>query len=497
MPAKLNMFYSSLCYAPCRNSPLGTSRRQGLPKQTDKRTDIQRSSLSFRWQNFRSLRDSQWVEIRPLTVFIGANSSGKTSLFLPLLLLKQTWTSRDPTIALKTTGTIVDLGNYRELVFRHRIAETVRLSFRFSVGSEPRPTNRPRGAPPTEPCFVSFQFAKGKGIHDTSLKKFEVRDRNYKLLAARSLTRSGGYSLRTSLALPKALKKIVLRGKPRHFFFPPFEQLLQQIEKARHGKIQFSFSLEKKKATKRKEPIDYLEMMLHVERQVIPMLGSVSYLGPLREYPQRFYETSEEVPQSVGTRGQKTPEILLLRKDFLFRSRLRDWLRKFGLAADIRCEPLGRGVFAVRIIGASPKSEFDYADTGFGLSQLLPLIVQGLHASRGSILCMEQPEIHLNPRLQSILANFFGALAKDKKTLIVETHSEHFLMRLRSLIAEKLLKPDDVALYFVEKEGDESSQRRIHIGPDGHIEPNEWPKGFFEESISESLRLASLQGPQG
>jgi len=103
---------------------------------------------------------------------------------------------------------------------------------------------------------------------------------------------------------------------------------------------------------------------------------------------------------------------------------------------------------------------------------------------------LEQPEIHLNPRLQTQLANLFAALARRGQTVLVETHSEHLVSRLRTLISERTLRPEQVALYYVEKDKGRSTVRSIPISPDGHIEPEQWPKGFFEEALGEALRLA-------
>jgi predicted ATPase len=452
--------------------------------------------ISFRWQNFRSFKDTGCVDVRPITVFIGANSTGKTSLFLPLLLLKQTLASKDRKIALKTTGPIVDLGNYREMVFGHHTSDVMTFSIRFPH-SEHEPSRKEAVNPQkAEPGSVSFEFSCGRQPHEIKLKRLLVKDTHGKTLIERKLLASGGYSLHCPSGLNKKFAGAFRAAAPRHFIFSsPFEQIFKNLGSRKSKKVEFKFSItrEEGKPPSVNPSLDYLLVMSRIESEIESLLNSVSYLGPLREYPQRFYEASDEVPESVGSRGEKTPEILQLRKDSEFRHSLTEWLRKFELAKNIQCESLGRGVFAVRVTGKATAAEFDYADTGFGLSQLLPLIVQGLHGERGSILCVEQPEIHLNPKLQSMLANFFAAVARDRKFVIVETHSEHFLLRLRTLIAEKVLRPDQVALYYVEKIGDHSEARRIIVGEDGHIEPDNWPAGFFEDSMSESLHLATLQ----
>jgi predicted ATPase len=105
----------------------------------------------------------------------------------------------------------------------------------------------------------------------------------------------------------------------------------------------------------------------------------------------------------------------------------------------------------------------------------------------------EQPEIHLNPRLQYLLADLLVEMANSDHRVIVETHSEHLLLRLRRLVADGKIKHDKVAIYFVEKMDGVSRVRPIDLKGNGHIPPETWPKGFFEESLGESLALAASQ----
>jgi predicted ATPase len=139
----------------------------------------------------------------------------------------------------------------------------------------------------------------------------------------------------------------------------------------------------------------------------------------------------------------------------------------------------------------------NYADTGFGVSQVLPLIVQGLYGDEDTMLIAEQPEIHLNPKLQALLADLFCDFASRKVNVLVETHSEHLLLRLRRLIAEGSIKSNQVALYYVERDKDKSLIREIPIKDNGHVEIKEWPRGFFQDSLRESIGLASAQSKKG
>lgn len=469
-----------------------------MPKQSKVASKLANPRFEFRWQNFRSFRETPWIEVRPITVMIGANNSGKTSLLLPLLLLKQTLESRDPSVALKTSGQLARLGTFKDVVYGHRSQAPISFHFRFAYPR--RDGASQKGKVPTlgPPGSASFEFCCGRTSGDIKLTRFEVRDINGKICLVRSLLKNGHYSLRFAEKFRPGVVKFIRRSAPQHFLFSPsqlFREIVrQQIadQAKRQPKQRRGPRRERYTFTFSGEINEYMDTLTAVESEVSTLLSQISYVGPLREYPKRFYESGDEIPQTVGARGENAPEILFLKKEQVFQRHVQRWLRAFELAHRVDCEPLHAGIFAVRIKAFGKGSQVDLADTGFGLSQLLPLIVEGFHAAPKSVVFVEQPEIHLNPKMQCTLANFFAAIAAEKKAVIVETHSEHLVLRLRSLIAEGSLKPEDVALYFVEKIKSKSCVRRIAIHDDGHIEPDEWPKGFFQDSVSEALRLARV-----
>jgi predicted ATPase len=169
------------------------------------------------------------------------------------------------------------------------------------------------------------------------------------------------------------------------------------------------------------------------------------------------------------------------------------WVKKFGFGDWLQLKKLYGHTYSIRFRQNNKKMYTSIANAGFGASQLLPLIVQALVSPPGSLTIAEQPEIHLNPRLQCELGDLFVFMAKQEQRVIVETHSEHLLLRLRRLIAQKEISHDEIAIYFIEKTKDTSTIKEISIEKDGHIDPIKWPKGFFEESLKESLALATQQ----
>ena len=128
-----------------------------------------------------------------------------------------------------------------------------------------------------------------------------------------------------------------------------------------------------------------------------------------------------------------------------------------------------------------------HRDVGIGISQVLPVLVMA-YGSQGKLLAMEQPEIHLHPALQAELADVFieTALGQRKNTFILETHSEHLILRLLRRIREGKITPDDVGVVYVEPLARGSRFIELRIDDEGDF-IDEWPGGFFEESFHEKF----------
>lgn len=475
-----------------------------MAKRLSRKHPSHNPRFEFRWENFRSFKDTGWIGVRPITVFIGANSSGKTSLTRPLLLMKQTMDSRDSRIALKTTGPLADVGTFRDLVFGHNSGLGVRFRLRFTFPEDSPPSKelKPIGMYP--PGEVLIELRAGSEPTEINLYRLSIFDVYKRAFLTRTRLSDRRYSLVFGKRMDAKTLKLVRDSRPTHFLFPSVRVMQQIMQREQEKKLRDRSKRGRKGRTTTELKISlsegsavYIGLMRFAEEELTKLFSRLSYIGPLREYPRRFYEGAEEIPETVGLRGEDAPRIMFLKKDPIFRKEVDTWLRNFGLADKITCEGFHEDLFAISTREPRIKYEIGYADAGFGLSQLLPLVVQGFHAPQGSVMFLEQPEIHLNPRLQGQLGNLLAAVAKKRHTVIVETHSEHLVSRLRTLIANGTLKPDDVALYYVEKDKGESSVRLIPILEDGHIEPMQWPKGFFEDSLSEALQLARWPEAEG
>ena len=444
-------------------------------------------SFSIRWRNFRSLEDTGWIPIRPLTVLIGSNGSGKTSFLAPLLILKQTIDSLDDSLALRTRGDLFDAGSFQDAVTDRDTTRAMRLAVR--LGEDLRGNDSaPLGKYPPGEVELTFRTADDSSL--PVLDQFEVRDVAGRVLVSRRRQASGRYTINLQLAdtEPK-LREAVLAAPPVQFLFSP-----EPVVRAAFADP----STAKKKDSRLALRIDsatglYFTVTSFVETRFRSILGGLSFLGPLRDHPRRVYLGLGEHPPDVGTRGEAAPEVIFRQRDRDLLERVNKWVRRFEFGVELRPVPLGPDAFAIALIPDSSGPELNLADCGFGLSQVLPLIVQGFYTPPSGFLVAEQPEIHLNPRLQTVLADLFCEVAASGRGVLLETHSEHLLLRLRRLVAEGQIEAGQVSLLYVEAAGRRSTVREIPLSRSGHIEPAEWPKGFFEDSLRESLGLASAQ----
>ena len=241
------------------------------------------------------------------------------------------------------------------------------------------------------------------------------------------------------------------------------------------------------------------------------MLRSVCYLGPLRSRGERLYQWAGGEPANVGYAGEQTISAMLAAKERMlntgYRKRTRGFqrlvaeqLQQLQLidAFEVRQISENRKEYEVKIKTPGAPDWVDLPDVGFGVSQVLPVIVQSFYAAPGSILFIEQPELHLHPSAQSNLADLFIDVLASRENgesrniqLVIETHSEHFLNRLQRRIAEanpeKFIRREDVACYFAQTTGEESRLEALQMDIFGNID--NWPPNFFGDSMGDLIAM--------
>jgi predicted ATPase len=244
-------------------------------------------------------------------------------------------------------------------------------------------------------------------------------------------------------------------------------------------------------------------------------LSTVYYLGPVREYPKRIYSWSGETPESVGQKGEFAVAAILAasaqermlhrgpkKRQNRFDEFVAQWLKDLGIVESfaVRAVAEGRKEFEVMVKTDAGATEVKVTDVGFGVSQVLPALVQAFYCPPHSTVWMEQPEIHLHPQLQAELADVFISAVQARENgkerqaqLIIESHSEHFLNRLQRRVAEGAISPDDVAVYFCRRIDAATALEPLQLNEYGEIE--NWPEDFFGDEMADisARTLAAMQ----
>jgi predicted ATPase len=219
----------------------------------------------------------------------------------------------------------------------------------------------------------------------------------------------------------------------------------------------------------------------------------INYVSPLRAFPKRYYFLDKsKISSSLDSiDGDNLTEIL--KKERTVKSSVNTWLEKFGLSVNV--EDLKEVIHRLKI--NQNGLNLDITDVGFGISQVLPIIVQGFMSKKNSLTIIEQPEIHLHPKMQAELADLFiDVIDSDEtksKTLLIETHSESILKRLRRRIAEGKISSNDVAIYYIHgsKEKNISAvAEKLEISKTGAFD---WPTEFYSTDYEDTAAFLKLQ----
>ena len=438
----------------------------------------------LRLENFKSWQDTENIALKPVTGFFGANSSGKSGLIHALLLLKQTADSADRAIVFHFGGTAarVDLGDFINVVHGHETDRALGLSLTWRTERPIEVTDTDRNLSVAQSNVVGFQVAsrwEGTGARE----RLVVDRMSYRVGEAAFGMRRGSGSK-----------------------FRPYTENTDFKFNRRRGRSWDVTSLVKCYGFPDTVRANYQNagFLTDLEFALEKRLEDVYYLGPLRAYPERVYAWSGAQPTDMGQAGESVVDALLAARQqglkispgprkhrLTLEQYVAQWLQDLGLIHDFRIEPVAEGsrLFEVRVRKSPKAAEVLITDVGFGVSQILPVLVLCFYVPEGSTVILEQPEIHLHPSVQAGLADvFIDAWEKRRVQVIVESHSEHLLRRLQRRIAEEKFSQNDVGLYFCKEEDGVSRLDSLEIDLFGNI--SNWPQDFFGDQFGEIAAMS-------
>lgn len=428
--------------------------------------------------NFKSWVDTGEIRLAPLTGFFGTNSSGKTSLLQILLLLKQTAASSDRNMVLQTEGSLVSLGTLRDVLYGDALSSSISLDWQLSKPILIKPVTQDNLH--LDNLHFSTQVTLDSGIPVVDSMEYAGDRFSGKV---RRTEKRDRYQIEV-LVDGKEPKRIQGRppniGRPIKCYGFPGEAL-QYYQDA-----------------------DYLSDFNYAFEQ---LFGSVFYLGPMREDPKRIYQILGNRPDDVGRKGELAIAALATAgEDREYRPSWKKSGAKISLAEKIAAEMKAMGLiesfkverlveninqYQVLIRRTKTSREVPIIDVGFGISQVLPVLVICYYSPRKSTIILEQPEIHLHPSAQSALADvLIDAIKARDVQIIFESHSEHLLRRLQRRIAEKRITKEDVALYFCSMDDGKSQLTELELSEYGDI--SNWPDGFFGDLTGDLIEMTEI-----
>jgi hypothetical protein len=422
---------------------------------------------SLQLRNFKCFADSGRIPLAPLTVVFGKNNVGKSTILQGLMTLKQTLDAAEYEARLNIRGPLFSGGSYSDVVHAHKtsLKMSLELGITDSRGTESTVRMEYSSDEPSPPRLATFT------LHSAKHPVVEIR---------RGKGAGGPYELHIG-------GERLGSEKQANFSFP-LHGLLPLIgeEPSRVGRPSASRKAARSRA---RTALDYVEQSL----------GSMRALGAFRHAPQRRYEYAGYARDNVDAAGRYVVDALI--DDVTRRGRGRGnlfrevnaWLHRVGhvsLLPIASISPTAR-VYELRLRSLHSGRWTNFADLGSGIGQAFPVIVEGLRTPIGSMFLVQEPEIHLHPDAQLAMADFLVALANSGRRVVVETHSEAILLRVRRKLAEAKrgdLRSEDVSLLVVEQGTvGKSKIRPLALDELGQIDG--WPQGFLEDATRERFAL--------
>ncbi|MEW6130772.1 MAG: AAA family ATPase [Acidobacteriota bacterium] len=421
------------------------------PKKRQAETGITKITVC----GFKSINREQSIEIRPLTILAGANSSGKSSIMQPLLLLKQTLEATYDPGPLLLNGPNVKFTSVEQFFSRFGNSQ---FNDSFKIGIKVEQNH-----------ILNLQFEKHKkgGV---SVKKMFCKDNED------SITLQRGMSEKDILSIPLVKK---------------FEERFSEEE--------FKWEVTNDRC--------FLELKYSSQEDaILPLYFSISkidsevqktiHLPGLRGNPERTYLVTGVGLGFSGTFENYTASIIArwqIEKNHEKLAKLSKDLERLGLTWKVTAKQINDAQVEIQV-GRLPRAAksgakdlVNIADVGFGVSQTLPMLVALLVAEPGQLVYIEEPEIHLHPRAQTALAQIIADAAIRGVRVVIETHSQLLLMGIQTLVAEGKLAKDLVKLHWFTRRDDGSTDiNSADLDESGAF--GDWPEDFAETSLEAQSR---------
>ena len=414
--------------------------------------------------NFKGIADRQEFEIRPITIFCGPNSSGKSSCIHALAAMAQTvkLSASQVPVVLDDEYAQVHLGRFKDVVHSQSISD----AFSLGVGLNKATNLFARSKEEAEATLslqIEIEFKAKSAAQEIYINSAKIK------LGKNEYSFSKQAGSKSELSITKDAVKL------------PFTAVSNGRLSLRP---QMMFEDDKQPT---KEAMDAFLMNESVSQSLNRELRRTLYLGPFRQGPLRRYPTRGSQPTEVGAAGESAVPMLAneyskSKTKHPNLKKISDWIGQMKLGKKIEVAPVAKTDLFDLSVTLDDGAKLSIPDLGYGVSQVLPVLVQCSFAPKQATLLFEQPELHLHEGAARQLASIFVDVIREKSVhILAETHSPHLFVELLRQVKAGNINPDQVILYDVSRRDGKSVFRKVEIekSADGHCEVDHpWAKGL-------------------
>ncbi|MCQ2338196.1 MAG: AAA family ATPase [Paludibacteraceae bacterium] len=441
---------------------------------------------------FKSIVQVDNFNLAPLTMLAGINSSGKTSLLQALLLLKQTVESESKQVLLNN-GKYLNAENVTDLMFKKPGKKEMSIGIILSEEEVANPEDFVKYSEGSDVTLstvetnISFITESGECFVKGIEVVFRYSDDSEQSVKIKRLSKLYNISYSSSLMIDTNTterndKRTVSDASLEFTNFLPF------YGEAKVGNTKRIYSL---------------PVMKELMTTLKSYFSKLKYVGPSRVEPELSRSYSTTLFESVGVNGEYTRFILNEKKNEVvdgyeetLTQAVSRWIcREMNLAKSIDVVKDANRLYRTFITNHSG-IKVDLCQMGFGLSQILPVVVQGLLTPKGGMFIVVDPDVHIHPKVQGVLVDFFIELKNHGRTVIVETHSDHLITRLRRRVAERKVDNNDVNLCFVTNVNGVSNYVSYALDPTGAF-TTKLPVDFMDALDDDYRAIVQAKFQQG
>ena len=388
---------------------------------------------SIGFENYKAFQKEQTLTIKPITILIGKNSSGKSSIAKLFTLLDNSLSGKIEEPLLLNNHNVSIGGEFRDLVYKRIPATPVNFVVTFDDGT-----------------VLKTSIVQNRDEYPLTVFEWEIISEGFSLGLRYQVSTSEYIETTTQVPYICDFRGFI----PTNIIAPSKINILERIN---------------------------LDLSIDVD-----------YIGPFRIVPDReFHLTGQIHYPRTGVKGENAYALLGVSKNLKtdLHTKVGDWFEQYFNGWRLEIDNTNRPFIELNLVRND--TDVNIVDVGQGMGQALPLIVRANIGRENSLIILEQPELHLHPAAHGDLAELFAKSAKEfNQNFIIETHSENIILRIRKLIIENdfNLTFDDVIIYFVDESGD-SGQELMEITIDEEGVLSNWPEGVFNENLDEVLEM--------